>query len=91
MNKGRASALPTKQITMEARTIKQVNKVIQKEVGNYNLVKGEGCFYVTSEDYDLSLNLSSLYTTSIYVCHLNQQSVEAWIKDVREIVFGSNN
>jgi len=85
------SDYPTKTKTMEARTIKQVNKVIQKEVGNYNLVKGEGYFYVTSEDYDLSLNLSGLYTTSIYVCHLNQQSVEAWIKDVREIVFGSNN
>ena len=76
---------------MGARTIKQVNKAIQKEVGNYNLVKGEGYFYVTSEDYDLSLNLSGLYTTSIYVCHLNQQSVESWIKDVKEIVFGSTH
>jgi hypothetical protein len=71
---------------MIARTLKQVNKVIQKEVGNVILCKSEGCFFVSSDDDEIGLKLASLETTSIYVCYLNQQSVEEWVKDVRQIV-----
>jgi len=71
---------------MKARTLKQVNKAIQKQIGNVILQKGNGYFYVSSEDDRIGLKLASLYSTSIYVCHLNQQSVEDWIKDVRQIV-----
>lgn len=69
-----------------ARTLKQVNKAIQEKVGNVILRKGEGYFYVASDDYELGLKLASLEETSIYVCHLNQQSVEEWLRDVRYIV-----
>lgn len=71
---------------MKARTLNQVNKAIKKQIGNVCLQKGKGYFYVSSENYDISLKLASLYSTSIYVCHLNQQSLEDWIKDVRDIV-----
>lgn len=74
-----------KQKTVKARTLKQVNKAIQKEVGNVILCKGEGYFYASSDDNEIALKLASLKTTSIYVCHLNQQSVEEWVKDVRQI------
>jgi hypothetical protein len=70
---------------MKARTLKQVNKEIQKKIGNIVLQKGKGYFYVSSDDNKIGLKLSSLYSTSIYVCHLNQQSMEDWVKDVREI------
>ena len=70
---------------MKARTLKQVNKAMQKEVGNVVLCKGEGYFYVSSDDAEIGLKLASLETTSIYVCHLNQQSVEEWVKDARQI------
>ena len=71
---------------MLARTLKQVNNSIQKEIGNFTLVKGEGYFYIYSEDYELDLKLKSLYTTSIYVCHLNHQSIKDWLEDVKYIV-----
>ena len=71
---------------MIARTLKQVNKVIQKEVGNVILCKNEGYFFVSSDDDEIGLKLASLETTSIYVCYLNQQSVEEWVKDVRQIM-----
>ena len=71
---------------MVARTLKQVNDAIQKEIGNFTLVKGKGYFYVISEDYELDLKLQSLYTTSIYVCHLNHQSIKEWLEDVKYIV-----
>jgi len=70
---------------MKARTLKQVNEAIRREVGNVTLCKGAGYFYVTSDDRSLDLKLQSQHSTSIYVCHLNQQSVEAWISDVRDI------
>ena len=70
---------------MKARTLAQVNEAIQREVGNVTLCKGAGYFYVTSDDRSLDLKLQSRHSTSIYVCHLNQQSVEAWISDVRDI------
>jgi len=70
---------------MMARTLKQVNRAIQREVGNVTLCKGAGYFYVTSDDLSLSLKLESQHSTSIYVCYLNQQSVEAWVADVRDI------
>jgi len=71
---------------MKARTLNQVNKSIQKQIGNVILQKGDGYFYVSSEDAEIGLKLASLYSTSIYVCHLKQQSLEDWIKDVRQIV-----
>lgn len=70
---------------MKARTLKQVNKKIRKQIGNVMLIKGNGYFYVSNDDDEIGLKLASLYSTSIYVCHLNQQSVEDWIKDVRQI------
>ena len=71
---------------MRAKTLKQVNKAIQATIGNFLLVKGNGYFYVISNDDETSLKLWSLYSTSIYVCHLNQQSLEDWLKDVQQIV-----
>jgi len=70
---------------MKARTLAQVNRAIQKQVGNVTLCKGAGYFYVTSDDRSLDLKLQAQNSTSIYVCHLSQQSVEAWIADVRDI------
>tara|TARA_Y100000389_G_scaffold138948_1_gene136697 strand:- start:4022 stop:4249 length:228 start_codon:yes stop_codon:yes gene_type:complete len=72
---------------MKARTLKQVNESIQKEVGNVILCKSEGCFFVTSDDNEVGLKLASLETTSIYICYLNQQSVEEWVKNVKQIVY----
>jgi len=71
---------------MRAKTLKQVNKAIQSTIGNFLLVKGNGYFYVIGNDDETSLKLSSLYSTSIFVCHLNEQSLEDWLKDVQQIV-----
>ena len=71
---------------MKARTLNQVNKAIQRQLGNFTLQKGEGYFYLSSEDNELGLKLASLKSTSIYVCHLNHQSLEEWLKDVKGIV-----
>lgn len=70
---------------MKARTLKQINKAIQKELGNVILCKSEGCFFVSSDDIEIGLRLSSLPTTSIYVCCINHQTVNEWVEDVKKI------
>ena len=71
---------------MLARTLKQVNKSIKEQVGDVFLIKGKGYFYVSSDNDELALHLASLPSTSIYVCHINQQSVQDWVDDVKDIV-----
>jgi len=66
-------------------TIKKINKELNKKLGNVCLVKSVGYFYVASEDKEIGLRLAQLDSTSIYVCHLNQQSLEEWVEDVKFI------
>ena len=73
-----------------AKTLKQVNRAIQKEIGNVELNKGKGYFYITSEDPEIGLKLSALFSTSIFVCHLNHQSVCEWVQDVKRITNNIN-
>jgi hypothetical protein len=73
-----------------AKTLKQVNQAIKKEIGNVELNKGYGYFYITSEDPEIGLKLSALFSNSIYVCHLKQQSVCEWIQDVKRITNNIN-
>jgi hypothetical protein len=67
-------------------SIKQINNRIQKQIGDVQLVKGKGYFYLTSEDEGIALYLASLYSTSIFVPHLKFQSVEEWVADVENIM-----
>lgn len=70
----------------QARTLKQVNNKIQKVLGDYLLCKGEGYFYVCSDDPNIGLKLAGLETTSIPVCYLKHQTVDQWVSDVRGII-----
>lgn len=70
----------------KARTIAQVNKAIHKEFPHVNLAKGEGTFFLYSDDEKWGLDISGMYRNSIDICHLNQQSVEGWVDDVRELL-----
>lgn len=71
---------------MKARNISQVNRALKNEGYNVLLVKGEGYFYVWSEDLKIQKSLSHLEITSIYVCYLNQQTIDEWVADVKSIV-----
>jgi hypothetical protein len=74
-------------ITMpKARTLAQVNKAIQKKHPLVELVKGEGYFYIYSSDKNMGRYIASLYTSSIYVYALNQQTVEQWVADVDRLL-----
>ena len=69
-------------------TLKKVNKALaeQERLKKIVLEKGKGYFYVSSEDKETATKLAALDTTSIYVCCINHQCLDAWISDVKQIV-----
>lgn len=71
-------------------TLSQVNKALAAELPGIRLVKGNGYYYVTSNDDNLLEQICGLYTTSIGVCHISQQTVEQWIADVKYILSDSH-
>ena len=69
-----------------ATSLKKVNSEIQKQIGDFTLIKGRGYFWVWSDNDANADVLGSAYTTSIPVMHLNHQSLDTWISDVKQIV-----
>lgn len=74
-----------------AISLKRLNEKIDKIYPVVFLVKGEGYFYITSDDNEVGLKLAGFYQTSIYVCHLNHQSEEKWIEDVKRLMEQKND
>ena len=52
------------------------------------LIKGNGYYWISSNDDETSLYLAGLYTTSIPVCYLRHQSISGWIQDIISILRG---
>jgi hypothetical protein len=65
----------------------QIRKSIQKEVDpRLTLIRGKGYYYFASDDYELSLKLSSLETTSVYVYRISDLTKKQWIEEAQEIM-----
>lgn len=70
----------------KATTLNQVNKAIFNQIHpDIFLAKSEGCFFVASDNKELGLRLSSLNSTTIYTCYLNQLTVSEWVAEVKRI------
>lgn len=54
-------------------------------IGFLELERGNGYFYVRSDNTYASNVLMGLPSTSIPVCFFKQQTIEAWVNDIREI------
>jgi hypothetical protein len=67
-------------------TLAMVNKAIQAKYPTIMLVKGEGYFYIASNDDEMGLKIAGLYTSSIPVYSINQLSIEKWVAEVDQLV-----
>jgi hypothetical protein len=74
-----------------AKTIAQVNRAIQKVYPELCLFKGEGCFFLYSDDPKTSESLAMWQSTTIYTRHLNHCSIEEWVNAVRYLAEDENN
>lgn len=80
-----------KDITIERPTsTRQVNKHL-KHLGDVKLIKGEGYYYIYSDDEEMSLKIAGLYTSSIHVHKLNQQTIARWVEDVESLFTSDMN
>lgn len=67
-------------------TLAKVNKHIQAKYPLIQLVKGEGYFYVHSDDDAMGLKLAMLFTTSIPVYAINQLTIGGWMDSVEYVL-----
>ena len=50
------------------------------------LIKGEGYFYLTSEDEETAIEIAGLPENAIYVCAYNHQTPEQWVSDIKNLL-----
>ena len=50
------------------------------------LCKGNGYYYITSDDDDAWALIDSLPETTIYVNSFNQQTPEQWVEDIKQLL-----
>lgn len=50
------------------------------------LCKGDGYYYITSDDDDTFSIINSVMDTSIYVYAFNHQSPEQWVEDIKYLL-----
>jgi hypothetical protein len=74
-------------IEMKAvHTIKEINKAIQAEIHpKLILVRGEGYYYIASDDNELALQIAGLKSSAIWVNSLKQLGAKGWVDAVREV------
>lgn len=73
-------------LSRKAKNLKEVNREIHRIFPTVNLVRGNGYFYIASDDDEMGLKIAGLFTTSIPVCYLHEQTIEQWVKDVKYLM-----
>ena len=71
-------------------TLKKVNKAIQKEFPTCFLVKGEGYFYIASDDETWGNKIAMMHSQGIHTHSIKHQNMEQWLTDVR-FLFSEKN
>lgn len=67
-------------------TLKQVNAEIAKEFPHVFLVRGNGYYYIATDDNQTGSVIGGFYTTSISVPKLNMLTIEQWVSNVRHLM-----
>lgn len=71
-------------MTIKNRKLKEALK--EEGLENINLEKGNGYFWIWSDDEEMNLKITSLYSNSILVNSFKNQSIENWVKDIKELL-----
>ena len=62
-------------------------EALKKEgLEDINLEKENGYFWIWSDDEEMNLKITSLYSNSILVNFFKDQSIENWVKDIKELL-----
>lgn len=67
-------------------TLKQVNKAIQAKWPGVGLAKGEEYFYLYGTTDEMGLKIAGFYQSGIYVHHINQMPLTAWLLSVEVLM-----
>jgi hypothetical protein len=67
-------------------TLKKLNKNLKILYPNIQVAKGEGYFFIYSDDKYMGEFLSSKYTTSIHVNKVNDLTLNQWIEEIKLLI-----
>jgi len=70
---------------MHTIRIAQVNKAIHNVYPTINLIKGDGYFYIYSNDAVMALRIAGLFTSSIAVYKINDLTIDQWVDSVKQL------
>lgn len=67
-------------------SISKVNAVIRRKFPKIFLARGEGYYYLASDDEEMGLKIAGLYQSGIYVFKAGHLTVQQWINAVQDLV-----
>jgi hypothetical protein len=67
----------------KANSISQVNKAIHEVYPLVNLIKGDGYFYIYSDDDATSIKIARLFISSIAVYKIGDMTIDQWVESVK--------
>lgn len=50
------------------------------------LCKGDGYFYITSDDDEWAYKIMGMYENAIYLNSFNHQTPEQWVEDIKQLL-----
>jgi len=66
-------------------TLTALNKELEKHFPHVRLARGEGYYYIYSDNEETGLRIAGLYSSGIYVNQLKHLTIEQWIQEVRDL------
>lgn len=72
-------------------SLEALNKEIQKKYPGLELVRGEGYYYLYSDDPELGLKIAGLFCSGIYVYDVSHISLERWLIEIENLFNHPNN
>lgn len=71
---------------MATITLAKVNKAIHAKFPEIKLIRGEGYYYIYSDNEALSLKIAGLFTSSIPVYSIKHASIEKLVEMVEHVL-----
>lgn len=69
-----------------AKDLREVNKALALRVPGVILVKGEGYFYIASDNKKLATAIAKLPSTQINEASITFKTVDEWVESVRNLL-----
>jgi hypothetical protein len=75
----------------KSKSLKALNEIIGKRFPHVFLERGEGYFYIASNDRETGNRIGALYQSGIYMSDIEDLTIDEWIKEVEKLFSETNS